>query len=160
MRIGELAERLGINTKTIRYYESIGLLPEPDRTESGYRDYEEADVERLVFIKSAQRLGLALDEVGEILALRERGQVPCGYVRGLISEEISDIDRRLEELHQLRQELVALEKRTPAAPDNGEGSFCGLIDHVRQRGQPTASSPSTSRRKRTSQVVNRTSTRG
>ncbi|HVL03835.1 MAG TPA: heavy metal-responsive transcriptional regulator [Acidimicrobiales bacterium] len=160
MRIGELAERLGINTKTIRYYESIGLLPEPDRTESGYRDYGEADVERLVFIKSAQRLGLALDEVGEILALRERGQVPCDYVRGLISEEIADIDRRLQELRQLRQELVAMEERTPPAPDNGGGSFCGLIDHVRQRGQPAASSPRTTARKRPSRVVTRFSTRG
>lgn len=148
MRIGVLAERLGINTKTIRYYESIGLLPEPDRTDSGYRDYEEADVERLVFIKSAQHLGLALDEVGEILALRERGEVPCGYVRGLISQEIGDIDRRLQELHQLRQELVALEKRTPGMPNDGGGSFCGLIDHVRQRAQPAASSPSPTPRKR------------
>ncbi len=76
MRIGELGERLGVNTKTIRYYESIGLVPEPERTSSGYRIYSEADVERLVFIKSAQRLGLALDEVREILALRERGRRP------------------------------------------------------------------------------------
>lgn len=81
MRIGELAARLGLNTRTIRYYESIALLPEPERTASGYRTYDEADVERLAFIKSAQRLGLALDEIREVLALRERGVTPCGYVR-------------------------------------------------------------------------------
>lgn len=132
MLIGELGERLGVNTKTIRYYESIGLVPEPERTASGYRVYDEGDVERLVFIKAAQRLGLALDEVREILGLRERGEAPCGYVRGLISQELADIDRRLEELQGLREELVALERR---AQDKGDanGRICGLIEHVRQK---------------------------
>ncbi|MBW3651219.1 MAG: heavy metal-responsive transcriptional regulator [Actinobacteria bacterium] len=133
MRIGELAHRLGVNTKTIRYYESIGLLPEPERTASGYRVYHEGDVERLEFIKSAQRLGLALDEVREILALRERGEAPCNYVRALISQEVVEIDQRLEELRGLRQELVALERR---AQDSAgvNGVICGLIEHVRQKG--------------------------
>src|SRR3546814_457103 len=81
MRIGELAARLAINTKTIRYYEGIGLLPPPDRTASGYRAYDEDDVERLTFIKTAQRLGITLDEIREILAFRERGERPCEYVR-------------------------------------------------------------------------------
>ncbi|MDP9005361.1 MAG: heavy metal-responsive transcriptional regulator [Actinomycetota bacterium] len=132
MRIGELAERLGVNPRTIRYYESIGLVPEPERTASGYRVYDEGDVERLVFIKAAQRLGLALDEVREILALRERGEAPCGYVRALISQEVADLDRRLDELHGLREELVALERR---AQDAGgpDGRICGLIEHVRQK---------------------------
>ncbi len=137
MRIGELAERMGLNTRTIRYYESIGLLPEPDRTASGYRAYDEADIDRLAFIKSAQRLGLALDEIREVLALRDRGEAPCGYVRGLISKEIVDIDRRLAELRGLRQELVALNERVEKT-DPGTGKICGLIEHVRQR----VSSPS------------------
>ncbi len=132
MRIGELGERLGVNTKTIRYYESIGLVPEPERTSSGYRIYSEADVERLVFIKSAQRLGLALDEVREILALRERGEAPCDYVRSLISQEVADIDHRLEELQGLREELVALERRAQDTAGT-KGSICGLIEHVRQK---------------------------
>ena len=67
MRIGELADRLGVTTKSIRFYESIGLLPDPARTASGYRDYAEADAERLTFIKTAQRLGLSLDEIREIM---------------------------------------------------------------------------------------------
>ena len=132
MRIGELADRLGVNTKTIRYYESIGLVPEPERTASGYRVYHDDDVERLEFIKSAQRLGLALDEVREILALRERGEAPCNYVRGLISQEVVEIDQRLEELRDLRQELVALERRAQDSP-GAEGAICGLIEHVRQK---------------------------
>src|SRR5690606_16567547 len=73
MRIGELAERLGVNPKTIRYYESIGLLSPPERTPAGYRIYGEDALERLTFIKTAQRLGITLDETREILALRDRG---------------------------------------------------------------------------------------
>jgi DNA-binding transcriptional MerR regulator len=130
--IGELAEHLGINPRTIRYYESIGLLPEPERSESGYRVYGEADVERLVFIKAAQRLGLALDEVREILALRDRGVPPCGHVRSVLRRQVSDIDRQLAELHHLREELVALDLQAQEAPF-AEGAICGLIEHVRQR---------------------------
>ena len=85
MQIGELGEQLGVNPKTIRYYESIGLLPEPARSSSGYRVYDETDAERLGFIRAAQRRGLALDEVREILALRDGGQAPCDYVRTVIS---------------------------------------------------------------------------
>ncbi len=81
MRIGELATQVGVNPKTVRYYESIGVLPEPERT-IGYRDYDETYAGRLTFIRTAQRLGITLDEVKEILAFRERGQVPCTYVRG------------------------------------------------------------------------------
>ncbi|MDP9402395.1 MAG: heavy metal-responsive transcriptional regulator [Actinomycetota bacterium] len=132
MRIGELAERMALNPRTIRYYESIGLLPDPERTASGYRAYGEADVDRLAFIRSAQRLGLALDEIREVFALRDRGEAPCAYVRGLISKEIVEIDRRLKELRGLRQELVALDQRADKA-DAGSGRVCGLIEHVRQR---------------------------
>ena len=81
MRIGEVAERLAVNPRTIRYYESIGLIPEPARTESDYRDYDEKDFERIRFIKTARRLDLALDEIREILAFADKSQVPCGHVR-------------------------------------------------------------------------------
>lgn len=132
MLIGELAERVGVNTKTVRYYESIGLLPEPERGESGYRVYHEPDVERLAFIKAAQRVGLALDEVREILALRDRGEAPCTYVRGVLSRQVADIDRQLEDLHRLREQLVSLERRAQTTPAD-EGTICGLIEHVRQK---------------------------
>lgn len=94
MRIGELAERLAVNPKTIRYCESIGLLPEPERTPSGYRAYTETDVDRVAFIKTAQRLSITLDEVREILALRERGERPCAYVRDVLRREVAAIDKR------------------------------------------------------------------
>ncbi len=108
MRIGELADRFGINPKTIRFYESVGLLPEPDRTSSGYRQYSGIDVDRLTFIKTAQRLGMTLDEIREILAFRDRGQPPCGYVRAVLNQQVAELDQRIVESARLREELVAL----------------------------------------------------
>jgi DNA-binding transcriptional MerR regulator len=135
MKIGELAEQVRVNTKTIRYYEGIGVLPEPARTPSGYRVYDEADLDRLVFIKTAQRLGMTLDEIKEILALRDRGEQPCGYVRDVLRRERARIDQRIGELEALRSELAALEELATGGPDNG-GAVCRIIEHVRQKTAP------------------------
>jgi DNA-binding transcriptional MerR regulator len=80
LKIGELATVLGLNPKTIRYYEDIGLLPKPQRTVSGYRLYEAADVERLSFIGKAKAIGLTLEEIREISDARPDGQRPCEHV--------------------------------------------------------------------------------
>lgn len=130
MRIGELAGHLGVTTKSIRFYESIGLMPEPVRTPSGYRDYAEADAERLTFIKTAQRLGLSLDEIGEIVAFRDRGQPPCGYVADVLHRQVADLDRRIGEMRALSEELRALEVRA-AAGGADPSSYCAVIEHVR-----------------------------
>jgi len=84
MRIGELAGLVGVNPKTVRYYEGIGLLPDPERRPSGYREYTDDDVDRLRFIRTAQRLGLSLSEISEILGFRERAERPCDYVLGVL----------------------------------------------------------------------------
>ncbi len=135
MRIGELADHLGITTKAIRFYESIGLLPDPARTPSGYRSYEETDLERLVFVKTAQRLGLSLDEIREIIAFRDRGEQPCGYVAELLARQVADLDTRIREMRALRDELRRLQAR---AAEGGatESRYCGVIEHPRlQPGQ-------------------------
>jgi DNA-binding transcriptional MerR regulator len=135
MRIGELAGRVGVNPKTIRYYEQIGLLPEPQRLPSGYRRYAEDDVARLVFIKTAQRLGIALDEIREILALRDRGRRPCAFVRGVLRREVADFDQRIAELDHLREELVRLDALAADMAEEGGAAgeaICPLIEHVRQ----------------------------
>ncbi len=139
MRIGELADQLGLNTKTIRYYESIGLLPEPARTPSGYRDYDDRAAERLRFIRTAQRLGITLDEIREILAFRDRGDQPCGYVREVLRRQVDEIDERIAELRQLRRELVTLDDIADHLPDPGLGQ-CRLIEHVRQHDASNAAS--------------------
>lgn len=132
MRIGELADSLGLNPRTIRYYESIGLLPAPERTPSGYRVYGGDAGERLTFIRTAQRLGISLDEVREILALRDRGEPPCAYVRGVLRRQVADLDERMAELRALRDELFALDavaERLPIRDNDG----CRIIDHVRRQ---------------------------
>jgi DNA-binding transcriptional MerR regulator len=140
MRIGELADRIGVTTKAVRFYESIGLLPAPARTPAGYRDYAEADVERLTFVKTAQRLGLSLDEIGEIIAFRDRGEQPCGYVAGLLERQVADLDRRIRELRGLRDELQVLAARAAAETDQG-GWYCGVIEHVRLAPRPRPRPP-------------------
>ena len=108
MRIGELAARFGLNPKTIRYYEEIGLLPRAARLDSGYRLYDEQDAERLGFIRRAKTLGLSLDEIREILSVQAEGEPPCGQVLGLIDMKIRAINRRMAELQQFRAELATL----------------------------------------------------
>jgi DNA-binding transcriptional MerR regulator len=135
MRIGELARRAHVNPKTVRYYEGIGLLPVPERTSAGYRVYIVADEELLVFIKAAQRLGLRLDEIGEILAFRERGELPCGYVRQVLRREVADIEQRVAELDYLRAELTALDAEADqlsSTADGGPATCCPLIGHRRR----------------------------
>ncbi len=108
MRVGELAAHFGLNPKTIRYYEEIGLLPRAERSESGYRLYDERDVERLGFIRRAKTLGLSLDEIRDILSVQQTGEPPCGQVLDLIDMKISVIDQRMAELQVFRAELATL----------------------------------------------------
>lgn len=108
MRIGELAARFGLNPKTIRYYEEIGLLPRAARGDSGYRCYDERDAARLGFIRRAKMLGLSLDEIRDILSVQQEGSPPCGQVLDLIDLKISAIDRRLADLVAFRADLATL----------------------------------------------------
>ncbi len=128
MRIGQLAERIGVNPKTIRYYELIGLLPEPRRRPSGYRNYGSDDLERVAFIRRAQEFGLRLDVIGEILALRDRGERPCDYVLGAVRGELAELDHRMAELSAARDQLAALVARAESLPAL-KGRYCGLLEH-------------------------------
>ena len=135
MRIGEVADAVGVNRRTIRYYEDIGLLPDPDRTAAGYRDYTAADVDRLVFVKTARRLGFTLAEVTEILAFREQGQRPCAYVLDVLSRQVGDLDRRITELQDLRAELVVLKVHADSLP-NEDACYCAVIEHATAMSTP------------------------
>lgn len=133
MRIGEVADRVGVNTKTIRYYEGIGLLPTPERLPSGYREYSDDDVDRLSFIRTAQRLGLSLSEIAEILGFRERAERPCEYVLGVLDRQVADLDRRMAEMADLRQELIALKKQADRLPTDPT-CYCAVIEHSQAMG--------------------------
>jgi len=111
MRIGEVANRSGVPIKTIRYYEEIGVLPEPRRSASKYRDYESDVVERLGFIRASQAFGLSLGEIREIVAYRDRGEVPCAHVLALLRRRSMEIDERIAELQHARSVLDGLVSR-------------------------------------------------
>lgn len=128
MRIGHLTEQAAVNPKTIRYYEQLGLLPEPPRTPGGYRDYDEQDLDRLGFIRRSQQLGLRLDEIREILALREQATRPCGYVVEIARRRLAELDERIVAIRQARGELRDLLDRADGA-DEPAGRYCRLIEH-------------------------------
>src|SRR5438105_4156924 len=111
MRIGELADRAGLATKTIRYYEEAGILDEPARMTNGYRNYDVHVLERLRFVRASQAIGLTLGEIREVLALRDDGVTPCAHVAQLIEDRRADIDVKIGELQRMRDELERIARR-------------------------------------------------
>jgi MerR family copper efflux transcriptional regulator len=130
MRIGELAERSGLESTTIRYYERIGLMPAPTRTQSGYRDYTEDAAARLRFIRAAQSIGLTLGEIRETLAFRDRGELPCGHVAALTERNAEELRQRIAVLEEMRRDLLRLAKKARAvsAGDASDTVFCHIIE--------------------------------
>jgi DNA-binding transcriptional MerR regulator len=144
MRIGALAAAAGTTPKTIRFYEQAGLLPEPPRTASGYRDYPGSAAVRLGFVHSAQAAGLTLAEIRGILVIRDGGQPPCAHVAAVVDGHLADIERRLRELRTTRALLREL-ARTAAGTDPAtcdEASICRILS---QRGARPSSTSSTTR---------------
>jgi DNA-binding transcriptional MerR regulator len=127
LRIGELAGELRLNPKTIRYYETIGLLPAPIRNNAGYRLYGTADRERLRFIAKAKAIGFTLREIREILARRDGGGEPCPYVGELLDEKLTAVESQLRLLTELRAELLALKAETTVTACSST-PICGPIE--------------------------------
>lgn len=128
MLIGQLAARLDLNPKTIRYYEHIGVLAEPERTPSGYRVYSEDDVDRLRFVRTAQRFGFKLAEIREILGFRDRGETPCEYVIEVLDRRTAELGAHIEQLQALRHELRQLRSKSLALSDVPDPCVCHLIE--------------------------------
>lgn len=132
--VKQIAERVGLPSRTVRYYDRIGLVAAHERTEAGYRLYSDADEGRLRFIKQAKRLGLSLDEIRGLLAAAEGG---CGEtvpeLARLLDRKIAQIDARIGELSAFRDQLSSYAAGKAAFPDSGgcgHGSFCGCLDDV------------------------------
>lgn len=108
MRTRELADRAGVNSETLRYYERRGLLAEPPRTSGGFREYPASTVDLLLFIKRAQELGFTLGEVDELLHLDAGGPEGCDAARGLAEQRRADLERRISDLQRMHSSLTAL----------------------------------------------------
>jgi len=130
MQIGEVAARVGLATSAIRFYEGKGLLPAPQRNESGYRVYDPAVVERLEFIRTGQAVGLTLAELSQVLEIRDRGESPCRHVMELLDARINDVDERIEDLKGLRRDLVGLRSQAAVLDpaDCPPESVCRIIN--------------------------------
>lgn len=127
LRIGEVAKLSGIGIEALRFYEKSGLLGRPGRTQSGYRVYDAAVLQRLDFIKRSQVLGFSLDEIKRIIADKEAGRSPCREVREIVRRRLDELDERLKEMRRHRKELGAAFKNWE---ETGEldGNICGLIE--------------------------------
>lgn len=111
MRIGELAAKTGLTTKALRFYESAGVLPAPQRNASGYREYDDGALDRLAFIRAAQAAGLSLAEIRDVIAVRDSHGAPCHHVLALLDAHATDLDRRIAELTTLRDDVERLRRR-------------------------------------------------
>jgi MerR family copper efflux transcriptional regulator len=130
MQIKELAQKSNISSKTIRYYEEIGLLPLPRRLPNGYRDYDEGDVERAKFVVGARNLDFSLDDIDEILALRDRREAPCRVVLDMLQQRAGQVSQRIIELQRLEadlRELHVLGQTFPMDDVDGKNCVCHLV---------------------------------
>src|SRR5690242_16260637 len=105
MQIGVVAKKIGLSVDAIRFYERNALLPRPPRTQGGFRQYTQSDVETLAFIRRIQGLGFKLSEIRALLRLRGNRLQPCAPVRRRLEEKLSDVQQKLTDLHKLEHEL-------------------------------------------------------
>ncbi|MFY3793317.1 Hg(II)-responsive transcriptional regulator [Ureibacillus sp. MALMAid1270] len=130
LRIGELAEKCGVNKETIRYYERLGLILEPDRTENGYRMYSLQTVDRWKFIKRMQELGFTLNEIDKLLGVVDHNEVKCRDIYDFTVLKLEDIKRKIEDLKKIEQMLIDLKERCPENKNIYKcpiiGNFIGL----------------------------------
>ena len=118
MKIGEVASLVGTTAKTLRFYEEQGLLPEAERTASGYRDYGAEAMNRVDFIHRGQAAGLTLAQIKQVLDIRDGGHAPCEHVRDLLDQRLADIDTQLQQLTALRGTIAELrEGATSVQPE-------------------------------------------
>jgi DNA-binding transcriptional MerR regulator len=120
LTVSKLADQVGMTPDALRYYERTGLLPKPERTASGYRLYDEETADRLRFIKGAQRLGLRLREIRELLEVLDRGLCPCGHTETMLRQRAREIDEEIVRLRDLKGQLGRLVQRFPAEACEGE----------------------------------------
>jgi MerR family transcriptional regulator, mercuric resistance operon regulatory protein len=127
IRIGDLSHRTGCNIETIRYYERVGLLPQPPRSPSRYRLYDIDDVRRLMFVRRSRELGFSLDEVRTLLVLSAKSeQETCSEVRELAAHLLEDIRAKIADLRAMERVLADAVRRCNA----GESPGCPLIDSL------------------------------
>ena len=134
MTIGQLARRTELNVESVRYYERRGLIPEPRRSESGYRLYSQEAIARINFIKRAKTLGFSLSEISELLSLRVDPESTCSMVRNRAKAKIADIESKIRTLQDMKRALVKL---TASCQGAGPTSECPILDFLQPQADKT-----------------------
>lgn len=124
MNIGQVARLSGLSNKTIRYYESIALIPPATRQANGYRDYNHEALSVLRFLRQARQFGFSLEECRELVALYRDPQRRSAQVHALVEDKLAEVDQRIKELRSMKKLLVELVSSCP----NDEGSDCEIIN--------------------------------
>lgn len=124
MKIGELAAQTGCRVETIRFYEKVGLLPQPRRNASNYRDYQACHVARLRLIRSCRILDMSHDEIRDLLCAAESASDSCGRVNALLDAHIEHVHQRIQALEHVRTQLMALRRQ---CPDGRDIAHCGIL---------------------------------
>lgn len=127
LTVSKLAQEVGTSADTVRYYERIGLLPETDRSPSGYRLYGDDAVERLRFIKRAQRFGLRLEAIAELLDVRRQGLCPCGHTRSMLQSRVAELDEEMASLARLRDDIARMIDELPSREGVEGGCTADLL---------------------------------
>lgn len=147
--ISQLSRQLGIPVPTIRYYERLGLLKPPERTQSQYRIYSEEALERLRFIQKAKHFGLSLDEIKKLIDISAQGTPPCASLKAMVKQHLDELECRIEEMVEFRQDLAnryskieALVEEESTTPNNGicGSTICRLIEQEKDTDRSMTSS--------------------
>ena len=125
LSIGKVAKRAAVSVETIRFYERMGLLAEPVRKASGYRQFSEADVRKLVFIQHAKNLGFSLHEIKELLSLQADSTTTSREIKNIAAHKLQDIEVKIKMLERMRQSLQQLVDKCPG---HGPTSECPILD--------------------------------
>ncbi len=127
LKTGELAKRAGVNVETLRFYEREGLIPEPPRRTSGYREYPAESVHLVLFIKRAQEIGFSLREVRELLALRVESGATCADVRRKANEKVLEVRQKIADLQAIERALKTL---TDSCSGDGPLAECPILESL------------------------------
>ncbi len=151
MRIGEVAKQTRTSVQALRFYERFGLLPQPSRTEAGYRRYASGDIRRVGLIRQAKRLGFTLDEIKRILRLRQQGSCPCGEVIQTLEKHMRETDEQIRNLQRFRREIAATLDDWKKSGDESIPAdvICGLIERTIHRSSAPNLSQARKARRRT-----------
>lgn len=130
LTVSRLAAEAGVSGDTVRFYERERLLPEPARTPAGYRAYDDTMVDRMRFIRGAQRLGLTLADIRDLLAVRDTGVCPCEPAQQHLRRRLTEVDAQLEELTALRTQMAAMLQQIPTGdcPPPAPGTWCPPVE--------------------------------